>query len=596
MNSLSQVASTVAFQKVPKRVALYARVSTQEQTKGLYPSCDSQIEELEAYCKSKGWQVFEPIKDEGHRAGTLKRPGLTRLRHLVETGQVDVVICTWYNRLIGSRDFYVLDKEFKSHNVAFLTVHDQADRNTASGRLLESMLVTIKTFENEQIGEKVRTKMRLRAEKGLWNGGLVPFGFTCDPKTQLLQPDEEKAQILNQIFQVYVDTASDFAVRDWLKAHQIPSPSSKSVWAPSTIHDMLTNRRYIAEIELNKPNKGLDDTDIPEMERYRIVQAPHEPLVSRELFEMAQLIRRDKALESPNRKGKPRSYSQNQCNRVYPLQGRLFCGVCGHAMTPYYVVHKPGPKRRNASYIYYYICANQMMNSRHAAGHSNRVLARIPESWIVERLEDLFQSETLIEQAVEMAKRKCESDFAPQQEALTRTRQALQENQAQIDKIVETITSSSISGELLGILSEKATQLKLEQGRLRAEQHRLSESIQPLEGYFDALPLRQMLGKFTDLAQEAEPEEMQRLLRAVVNRIEWMPDGKHVVELYYAPQKGQQKLCAATTNERLSPENQKSRHSAELYLDQWLESNLRNGCPGRIRTSDQSVNSRPLYH
>jgi DNA invertase Pin-like site-specific DNA recombinase len=30
-----------------QRVALYARVSTEEQTKGLYPSCDSQIEELQ---------------------------------------------------------------------------------------------------------------------------------------------------------------------------------------------------------------------------------------------------------------------------------------------------------------------------------------------------------------------------------------------------------------------------------------------------------------------------------------------------------------------------------------------------------------------
>jgi DNA invertase Pin-like site-specific DNA recombinase len=75
-------------------MVLYARVSTQEQTKGQYPSCDSQIEELETYCQAKGWEVYDRIKDEGHRAGTLKRPGLTHLRWLVETNQVDGVICT----------------------------------------------------------------------------------------------------------------------------------------------------------------------------------------------------------------------------------------------------------------------------------------------------------------------------------------------------------------------------------------------------------------------------------------------------------------------------------------------------------------------
>ena len=48
-----------------KRMALYARVSTQEQTKGQYPSCESQIEELEAHCRAKGWHVEASIKDEG---------------------------------------------------------------------------------------------------------------------------------------------------------------------------------------------------------------------------------------------------------------------------------------------------------------------------------------------------------------------------------------------------------------------------------------------------------------------------------------------------------------------------------------------------
>jgi len=165
-----------------KRMALYARVSTQEQTKKDYPSCESQIEELEAFCRAKGWQAAEIVKDEGFSAGSLKRPGLTRVRFLVESGQINGVLCTWYDRLTRSREFYVLDKEFRTNEVDFITLHDPADRNTASGRFMEMMLVGAKAYEREQTGEKVSIKMRMRTEKGMWNGGHVPFGFLRAPK------------------------------------------------------------------------------------------------------------------------------------------------------------------------------------------------------------------------------------------------------------------------------------------------------------------------------------------------------------------------------------------------------------------------------
>jgi site-specific DNA recombinase len=309
--------SAAGVAKPRKRVALYARVSTQEQTKGHFPSCDSQIEELEAFAASNGWEIIESIKDEGHRAGTLRRPGLTRLRELVTSNQADVVACTWYNRLIGSRDFYILDKEFKSNGVGFVTIHDPTDRNTASGRLLESMLVTIKTFENEQIAEKVQTKMRQRAEKGLWNGGHVPFAFSRDYEKKTIVPDKEKAKIVEQMLRVYVDSRSDFKVRDWLRAQHIPSPTGQPIWAVGAIRGVLTNQIYLGEIQVNRRNKGLDVGDVPEIESYRIAKASFEPLVPRELFELAQSLRREKGADSVNRIGKPRTYGHNVREGLY---------------------------------------------------------------------------------------------------------------------------------------------------------------------------------------------------------------------------------------------------------------------------------------
>lgn len=516
---------------IPKRVALYARVSTQEQTKGQYPSCDSQIEELESFCQSKGWQVIEPIKDEGHRAGTLKRPGLTRLRYLVETEQIDGIVCTWYNRLIGSRDFYILDKEFKAHNVSFTTIHDPADRNTAAGRLLESMLVTIKTFENEQVGEKVKTKMRQRAEKGMWNGGYVPFGFSLEPQTQVLRPNPEQISKVQQMFQMYVDTQSDFAVRDWLKAHNVPAPNGKAEWTPSTIRDLLKNRRYIAEIEVNKEHKGMED--LAEPDTYRVVPAPHQPLISRELFDLAQAVRANRAKLSPNRggKGKGHNYSNNQCQRVYLLQGIMVCGVCGAAMTTHYVYHKPNERdqRKSPGYVFHYTCAHKM-KYRQAVKHSNRILARLAEAWLLDAIATFVTQDDIVKRAVEIACERNEAIYRPEKEMLSECQRALNKNQHQIDELVE--TAKNARGALLDLVSEKAHLLKLDRERLKSEYRNLCEQLAITNYAFDEQAFGRKLTDFTRLRQHATPEELQQWLRLTVRRVEWMPDKTHVAHYY----------------------------------------------------------------
>jgi site-specific DNA recombinase len=547
-----------------KRTAIYARVSSEEQTKGNYPSCESQIEELEAECRRQGGVLCRALKDEGYSAGTMKRPGLTELRWMVKNGEVDVILCTWYDRLTRSRDFYILDNEFRSHGVEFVTIHDATNTRTAAGRFMESMLVAAKTYDREQTGEKVRTKMRMRLEKGLHQGGLVPFGFVCDPATKLLSPNPEQVSVLQQVFQVYVDTASDFAVRDWLKVHHIPSPRDEAVWRVSTICDLLSNRRYIAEIEINRRNKGIEG--LPESEAYRVVPAPHEPMVSRELFELAQSLRKQKSHEAGHRRGRPHNFSQNRCDRVFLLQSRLVCGLCGSSMSPYYTIHKPGKDRKRGGFVHYYICANQQMKGREQCGHSNRILANVSEGWIMDKVTQLATAPEMIEEAFGMAKEECQASLLPQQEALLLTRKALDENQTQLDKIVETVTSGSVTRTLLAVLDEKAHILKVEQERLKAEQRRLTSALVPLQDYFETLPLRETLTEFSTLAAGADRAKIQTLIRLVIRRIEWMPDGNHAVEFYQMP---------------------KSRHGRIApHLDLRLESNVRSDGPDRIRTGD----------
>ncbi len=568
-----------------KRMALYARVSTQEQTKGQYPSCESQIEELEAHCKAKGWHVEAVIKDEAVSAGSLKRPGLSRLRSLVEDEQIDGVVCTWYDRMTRSRDFYVLDKEFKTHNVSFITLHDPTDRHTASGRFMETLLVAAKTYEREQTGEKVHTKMQMRAEKGLWNGGYVPFGFRREDPTHVILPNEKMTSLVQQLFQVYVETRSDFAVRDWLRARQIPAPNGNPVWSVGTLRDLLSSRRYIGEIEINKQNE--DRSEVPESEAYRIVKAPHGEIVPRELWELAQSLRQEKAEANPNNpsvvRSRGRSYAWSKDQRVYPLQGLLSCAICGSLMTPHYVFHKAGKGRRNDSFINHYVCTKHRKYGT-SCDHRNRVLARVPEAWVLERVEDLAQTPLMLERALAHAIQKSEEASHPAQEALARTRSGLAETEKQIDILMNTLALGTVTPALMQLVNERAHQLKVQRETLRADQRRLLSRIAPTENKPDAQALRTVLADFTIVTRGAEPVQLQRMLRLMVRRITWNPEGCHSIQLHKLPNRLPD-LREEFKKERMETQKEMSNPLAPEGADRFDISRWSDG-PDRIRTGD----------
>lgn len=138
------------------------------------------------------------------------------------------------------------------------------------------------------------------------------------------------------------------------------------------------------------------------------------------------------------------------------------------------------------------------------------------------------------------------------------TNNALQQNQGQI-MLIESISSGNAQGALWELLNEKAAQLKLERERLLLEQRRLSEALTPLEEHFDAEVFHSILTNFMELAAEAEPEELQKLLRFTVRRIEWMPNNAHRLQLYHLAKPS----CLPSANAGR----------------QWFHTNVSNGSP-----------------
>ena len=67
------------------RVALYARVSTTDQT------VENQLPSLRDYVKARGWKKAHEITDRASGASE-KRPGVTKLLALARRRQIDAIV------------------------------------------------------------------------------------------------------------------------------------------------------------------------------------------------------------------------------------------------------------------------------------------------------------------------------------------------------------------------------------------------------------------------------------------------------------------------------------------------------------------------
>jgi DNA invertase Pin-like site-specific DNA recombinase len=133
-----------------RRVVTYARCSTSRDQKP-----EIQLEELRRYCSARGWQVVDEVIDHGYSGTRSDRPGLKRIMELARSRQVDVVVVVKLDRLFRSLKHLVITlQEFTELDVDFVSIKDQIDVTTASGRLMLHLLAAFAEFERELIVER----------------------------------------------------------------------------------------------------------------------------------------------------------------------------------------------------------------------------------------------------------------------------------------------------------------------------------------------------------------------------------------------------------------------------------------------------------
>ena len=113
-----------------KKVAIYARVSTDRQT------CENQLSELRALAKRMGYTIIQEFIDEGISGTKAKRPALDLMMKMATLRKFDMVMCWSIDRLGRSlQNLLELLNQLDSLRID-LFFHQQAiDTSTPMGKM-----------------------------------------------------------------------------------------------------------------------------------------------------------------------------------------------------------------------------------------------------------------------------------------------------------------------------------------------------------------------------------------------------------------------------------------------------------------------------
>lgn len=144
------------------RVALYARVSTWN---GQDP--EMQLRELREYASRRGWTVTEEYTDQGISGSRESRPALNRLMADAQARRFDAVLVWKLDRFARSLKHLITAlADFEALGVAFVSLRDNLDLSTPSGRLMFQIIGAMAEFERALIQERVRAGLRNAKAKG----------------------------------------------------------------------------------------------------------------------------------------------------------------------------------------------------------------------------------------------------------------------------------------------------------------------------------------------------------------------------------------------------------------------------------------------
>jgi site-specific DNA recombinase len=318
-------------EKPKLRVAAYCRVSSSSDEQ--LSSCRAQAEYYESYIKSREEYILANIYiDEGiSGTGIIKRNGYNFMINDCRSGLIDMIITKSVSRF-GRNTLDCLNavRELKALGIDVFFEKENIHSLRSEGELLLTLISAVAQNESLNLSENVKWGIRRRYEQG--RIASMPcskfLGYDKDKNGQFII-NEAQAAIVKRIYSDFLSGFGFNQISEMLKSENIPTAIGGE-WSHSAIYKILTNEKIKGDTNFQKTyienhlthkrikNKG----ELPQYYH----KDTHIGIIDKGTWECVQLeIKRQK--EYALKHNTVRFHSHN---KMFPLSGKITCGVCGN--------------------------------------------------------------------------------------------------------------------------------------------------------------------------------------------------------------------------------------------------------------------------
>ncbi len=281
-----------------KTAVIYARYSSDSQTE---QSIEGQLHVCEEYAKKNDYLIVDTYIDRAMTGTNDNRPAFRQMIKASAKKTFDFVIVYKLDRFSRNKFEMTMHRHtLKENGVKLLSAMENIP-DTPEGIILESLLEGMNQYYSEELSQKVRRGMRETRQKGLYQGGGLPYGYKVDGRKIVI--DEESAEVVRYIFSQY---SIGVYAKDIIKELNSKGVLHKGKpWALNTVYGMLANLRYSGSYY---HGDELIDNMYP-----RIVE--------------------DSTFQLVREKVEKNKFGKRSVKTVYLLRDKLICGYCGKSIS-----------------------------------------------------------------------------------------------------------------------------------------------------------------------------------------------------------------------------------------------------------------------
>lgn len=498
-------------------IAIYARVSSEEQLKGY--SIEGQIEDC---LKLAGTSECLHYIDEAYTGEILNRPALMRMQLDIEKGLITKVICYDPDRLSRKLLIQLLIKEqFEKYGVTLQFVRAEYSDN-AEGQMQFQIRGAFSEYDKSKIKHNTMTGRFRKAKKGLVvkNGNL--YGYSYDKKNNMYIINEGEAKFIRMIFDYYTDNSNTFYGINGIALHltdmKIPTKTGGNVWHRQVVRQILMNTAYTGVYIQNRWDTVGDYVTRQSGEKVvRGRMRPEEewilsaipPIIMQDQFDYAQQL-----LEQ----GRRRHTKFGKHN--YLLSGLVRCGRCKGTMT--------GRKKKSHGKDYYvYNCQKNYAGAKDK-GCGKEMSENKLNTYVWDNLIAIFNDPDKIKEVQE------EKENNYHEEELTHLSSEIEKTKKGRKRLFQLVTSSEDDDLDLEEIKDEIRTLQIKEKELTTKYTQLKNGIKAEKKKEpNQLTLEKAIEMYVEKqTQEFSFDDKQHLIRLAVKEITMVDSDTVHIQLF----------------------------------------------------------------